>query len=205
VSTSRSAQYHHGDLREALIAAALAILEEGGDPNALTLREAARRAGVSAMAPYRHFADKQALLAAVAEIGFARLGAALTEADSHPDRSEALLGQGVAYVAFATQHPALFRLMFGGAIGERPATLEGADRAAYDVMARRVGDLVPAEIADDFALRCWATAHGLASLAVEGQLARFPVPLPDLTRRILSVAGGPGKNHNSAAIPDPVQ
>ncbi|WP_162249966.1 TetR/AcrR family transcriptional regulator [Methylobacterium sp. Leaf456] len=83
MSTSRPAKagYHHGELREALVAAGLAILEEGGDPASLGLREAARRAGVSAMAPYRHFSDKDALLAAVATVGFERLRADLAAAD----------------------------------------------------------------------------------------------------------------------------
>lgn len=83
MSTSPSAKagYHHGGLREALVEAGLAILEEGGDPASLGLREAARRAGVSAMAPYRHFPDKDALLAAVATVGFERLRAALEAAD----------------------------------------------------------------------------------------------------------------------------
>ncbi|WP_342154165.1 TetR/AcrR family transcriptional regulator [Methylorubrum sp. SB2] len=83
MSTSRPAKagYHHGELREALVAAGLAILEEGGDPASLGLREAARRAGVSAMAPYRHFSDKDALLAAVATVGFERLRVDLEAAD----------------------------------------------------------------------------------------------------------------------------
>ena len=73
--------YHHGDLRSALVEAGLAILAESGDAGALSLREAARRAGVSAMAPYRHFADKEALLAAIATVGFERLAAAQREAE----------------------------------------------------------------------------------------------------------------------------
>ena len=83
MSTSRPAKagYHHGELRETLVAAGLAILEEGGDPASLGLREAARRAGVSAMAPYRHFSDKDALLAAVATVGFDRLRVDLEAAD----------------------------------------------------------------------------------------------------------------------------
>lgn len=83
MSTSPSARggYHHGGLREALVEAGLTILAEGGDPASLGLREAARRAGVSAMAPYRHFPDKDALLAAVATVGFERLRAALEAAD----------------------------------------------------------------------------------------------------------------------------
>jgi AcrR family transcriptional regulator len=101
VSTSRPAKagYHHGELREALVAAGLAILEEGGDPGSLGLREAARRAGVSAMAPYRHFSDKDALLSAVAAVGFERLRADLEAADqgaSPPPCGEEVGGGGGA-------------------------------------------------------------------------------------------------------------
>ena len=189
VSTSKSnAAYHHGDLRDALIAAALAILEAGGDPAALSLREAARRAGVSAMAPYRHFPDKEALLSAVATIGFARLGDALRQADRSPDPQEALLGQGVAYVAFACANPSLFRLMFGTALAARRADATVSERV-YAVMATRVAAVMEKPAAsDDWAMCCWATAHGLASLAVDGQLAHTgeaPAALADRVLRLL--------------------
>lgn len=190
VSTSKSkAAYHHGDLRDALIAAALAILEAGGDPASLSLREAARRAGVSAMAPYRHFPDKEALLSAVATIGFARLGEALRQADGSPDPQEALVGQGVAYVAFACANPSLFRLMFGTALAARRAE-PTASGGAYAVMATRVAALEKPATSDDWAMCCWATAHGLASLAVDGQLAytgEAPSALADRVLRLLRV------------------
>src|ERR1700709_2099096 len=98
VSTSGAKKsYHHGDLRDALIGAALEILEEGGLA-ALSLREAARRAGVSPMAPYRHFADKEALLAGVAAVGFERFADALRQGDTQPGAQEALIAQGAAFV-----------------------------------------------------------------------------------------------------------
>ena len=187
VSTSKSkvTAYHHGDLRDALIAAALAILEEGGDPAALSLREAARRAGVSAMAPYRHFADKDGLLAAVAGIGFARLAEALRAADRSQDPFDALVGQGVAYVAFACAHPSLFRLMFGKALADHSAPVSTKGQTAYSVMATRVGGMTAPSQADDWALCCWATAHGLASLAVDGKLADRGAPPAVLAERVL--------------------
>lgn len=195
VSTSKSkpTTYHHGDLRGALIAAALAILEEGGDPAALSLREAARRAGVSAMAPYRHFVDKEALLAAVAMVGFERLGVALREADRSKIPIEALVGQGVAYVAFACANPSLFRLMFGTALAARHGEVSTTGDSAYAVMANRVGAMNKPEKADDWAICCWATAHGIASLAVDGQLAytgEAPTVLADRVLRLLGADRG---------------
>lgn len=190
VATVR-ASYHHGDLRAALVAAGLAILEEGVDPSVLSLREAARRAGVSAMAPYRHFDDKDALLAALATVGFERLGAALRAADVGDDGRAALRAQGVAYVAFACAHPALFRLMFGARSPSKTGALLAAERATFDVLAGRVAGLMGAASAEtvaDEALAKWALVHGLAMLAVDGQLAMFATPVPDLAARITAIA-----------------
>jgi AcrR family transcriptional regulator len=109
--------YHHGDLRVALLASAAELLDEGG-PEAVSLRECARRAGVSHAAPYRHFATKEALLLALAEEGFDGLAAAGDEAMRRVrDPRERLDAYGVAYVHFALEHPARFRLMFAGALG----------------------------------------------------------------------------------------
>ena len=174
-SGSSKGAYHHGELREALVAAGLSILEEGGDPSALGLREAARRAGVSAMAPYRHFPDKEALLAAVATVGFERLSAALESADRRGEgeeaKREALYAQGEAYVAFACAQPGLFRLMFAArASGSRPQDLCDASAAAYAVLSDRVATLVPPATAAEEALRSWALVHGIASLVVDGMV-----------------------------------
>lgn len=137
-------------------------LEEGDTD--ISLRQIARMTGVSAMAPYRHFPDKQALMKAVTERGFAMLGERLREADSNPDHREALLAQGLAYIAFARERPALFRLMFGSAGGHPPPTHD----SAYGVLVARVGSLVPGYVRDEAALLCWATVHGLATLALDG-------------------------------------
>src|SRR5215471_8129307 len=116
--------YHHPDLRQALISSALELLSEVGVAG-LSLRAAARRAKVSAMAPYRHFADKEALLAAVAEYGFHQLAARLTVATAKAaDPRARLAAGGVAYVVFAHDEPSLFKLMFGPTIqnkSEHPA------------------------------------------------------------------------------------
>ncbi len=173
-SGSSKGAYHHGELREALVAAGLSILEEGGDPSALGLREAARRAGVSAMAPYRHFPDKEALLAAVATVGFERLRGVLERADrggEGKEAREALYAQGEAYVAFACTQPGLFRLMFAARSGDaRPQALCDASAAAYAVLSDRVAALVPPVVASEEALRSWALVHGIASLVVDGMV-----------------------------------
>ena len=187
--SSKKLGYHHGDLREALVEAGLAILGEGGDPAALSLREASRRAGVSAMAPYRHFPDKEALLAAVAAVGFERLRAALLEADRDPDPFEALVAQGVAYVAQACADPAMFRLMFGTAMGGKHPVLATASDRAYGVMKHRVAGMVPPDDGDAWALHCWATAHGLAVLAVGGLLVHHGEAPTALADRVLRLTG----------------
>ena len=163
----------------------LAILAEGGGPAAISLREVARRAGVSAMAPYRHFADKAALLAAIAAVGFERLTVAQLTADAHGDAREALVGQGIAYVEFACANPALFRLMFGAGAAERTGELAEIGRRSLDVLARRVAGMVPAEEAETATLLCWAQAHGLASLAVDGQLGDKGEPPQAIAARVL--------------------
>jgi AcrR family transcriptional regulator len=174
MSTSRS--YHHGNLRLALIEAALELLSEGGT-EALSLRAVARRAGVSAMAPYRHFADKEALLAAVAAHGFDRLEATLSAADSGAtDPRGALAAQGAAYVRFACDDPALFRLMFGAARPRNSPELGSAGDAAYAMLARRVASFCLESERDDVALTCWSVVHGLASLLVDGQLRQDTSP-----------------------------
>lgn len=151
--------------------AGLSILEEGGDPSDLGLREAARRAGVSAMAPYRHFPDKEALLAAVATVGFERLRGALERADRGGEGKEALYAQGEAYVAFACAQPGLFRLMFAARSGgARPQALCEASAVAYAVLSDRVAALVPPTVAAEEALRSWALVHGIASLIIDGMV-----------------------------------
>ena len=109
--TTSARTYHHGNLREALLTAAESALASGGD---LSLRALARQVGVSHAAPRRHFADKQALLDALAEDGFVRLGRALREAIAEGDFEARLLGFARAYVAFAVEHAALLDLMWAG-------------------------------------------------------------------------------------------
>lgn len=184
---AEKAGYHHGALREALVDAGLAILAEGGNPAALSLREAARRAGVSAMAPYRHFPDKEALLAAVAAVGFERLATRLGHADAGATGRAALVAQGQAYVAFALAEPALFRLMFGAVLAKDGTGKSREGETAFSVLADRVGTTTSPAERETVALHCWALVHGLASLALDGLIDRDPAVLERTVRDVLAV------------------
>jgi AcrR family transcriptional regulator len=153
-------------LRAALIAAALAILEaESEEP---TLRAVARAAGVSAMAPYRHFPDKAGLLAAVADRGFEMLRSALIIADDQPDARDALFAQGMAFIDFARTHPALFRLMYSHQYGH--AGMD-AVQGSYEVLARRVAGIVPAHAVAAASLACRSLVQGMATIELSSRLA----------------------------------
>lgn len=152
-------------LRTTLIAAALKILEEEGEEP--SLRAVARAAGVSAMAPYRHFSDKADLMAAVANHGFETLGSALVRADDQPGAEQALFAQGMAFIDFARANPALFRLMYSHQYGNADT---GAVRATYEVLFKRVAAIRPAQ-ATAAALACRSLVQGLAAIAVAGRLA----------------------------------
>ena len=177
--TMSTSPYHHGDLRRVLIEAGIGRLRAGG-VGGLTLRGVARLAGVSATAPYRHFADKEALLAAIAAEGFDRLRAAVETADTSTRGMEALRAQGVAYVRFAREEPALFRLMFGAGTGrDNPPAA-----SAFGVLRARITTLVPADRAEIAALSAWSMVHGLACLLIDG---RIDPPDPEaLVRAVLA-------------------
>lgn len=153
-------------LREALIAAALDLLEaEKEEPS---LRAVARAAGVSAMAPYNHFRDKASLMAAVAHHGFETLLGLLTSADGDADPREALIAQGIAFVEFARANPALFRLMYGHQYGG--ANAEAVWRT-YTILAERVASIVSPEIVAPATLACRSLVQGMATIALDGRLA----------------------------------
>lgn len=176
--------YHHGDLRAALIAAALALLEEEGLA-ALSLRALARRAGVSAMAPYHHFATRAALIAAVAAAGFDRLFdeklAALAAAGDDP--IERLVAGTGGYVAFVVANPALYRLMASAELADRgdhpglakSAAVPRASLATLVAEARARGRLGNAE-PGDVAMQLWGLAHGLGQLAIDGYARGIDMP-----------------------------
>ena len=172
--------YHHGDLKDQLVAAAEAIILERG-VEGFTLREAARRAGVSPAAPAHHFKDAKGLLAEVALRGFRDFGAALTAADvsGGKDPGARLREQGLAYVRFALAHPARFQLMFTHAKydiaypglrdtgGRAFQVLDGAVRAAAKL---KEGEAMPPEVFG-FLLANWSIVHGFAHLALGGEFS----------------------------------
>jgi AcrR family transcriptional regulator len=143
--------------------AATEILEEQG-VTALSLREVARRAGVSHNAPYRHFADRDALLAALAAEGFARLGDVLGGAQGPRARGE-------AYVRFALEHPQRFRLMFGGLLRlDAHPGLRAAAARTYDGLVRAFAPLAGPQGAPFAAAAAWSLVHGLAQLLLDGHV-----------------------------------
>lgn len=177
--------YHHGNLREALIRAALKLIAEKG-PGGLTFADAARAAGVSSAAPYRHFRDRDALLADVARLGFELLEAALARAwdDGAPDPRAAFSQVGRAYLAFARAEPAYYAAMFeaGVPLDADPALRQAADRAfgVLRTACEAVCALLPKEQRPPalmMALHVWALSHGIAALFARGDAGRRKLPM----------------------------
>lgn len=174
--------YHHGDLRAACVRAARELLEEGGG-GGLSLRAVARRAGVSPTAPYRHYEDRDALVSAVAAEGYRELAGHLMAAHPAPSAADDLAAVAVAYVRFALERPALFRVMFA-----EPCDYANAERvAAVADITQYVGDLVARAFpgADVVALSTavWGLVHGLAFLHLDGKLdASTPEMVDDRVR-----------------------
>lgn len=171
----RRDSYHHGDLKRALTSAALSLVAEKG-PKGFTLTEAARRAGVSAAAPYRHFADKAELLATVAEQGFNELHADLAAAaDRAFDPKERVVELGRVYVRWAVAHPDHYQVMFGGqSLKEKNSSLAAAGEQAFgdllDVITNcQEAGIVQGQDPRDIAAPLWSLVHGIASLAIGGQ------------------------------------
>ena len=177
--------YHHGNLREALVEAALALIGEKG-PAGFTIAEAARLAGVSPGAPYRHFRDAEALLAEVALRGFELFAAALTAAwdGGRPSALRAFEAVGRAYLAFARDAPAYYAAMFEARIAfdSHPGLLAAGDRAFAIVReaAERLTAGLPAARRPPplmVALHVWALSHGIASLFVRADPSRRKLPM----------------------------
>ncbi|UYN98795.1 MAG: TetR/AcrR family transcriptional regulator [Devosia sp.] len=167
-TSSENSPYHHGNLRQALLEAALVILEQRGEAG-LGLRDLARAVGVSAAAPYRHFDSRMALLEALAVTGFQRFSARMEAvAAGHP--AEPMAAMGKTYVLFALEQPNLFRLMFSPQLKKdgRPGLRMAAD-TAFDTLRHVVGGDVSAGRIK--ALSAWAKVHGLAVLLLDGQIA----------------------------------
>ncbi|KJV09294.1 hypothetical protein VZ95_12360 [Elstera litoralis] len=172
--TLKTPRYHHGDLRGALIAAGRAILEEGG-PSALSLREAARRAGVSHAAPRHHFPSLQHFLGDCAADGFDEFTEALTvAAASGQSPAEALVAMGRAYVRFAEANRAMFRLMFNrDTVGEHSQALLAAATRAYSTLVEAVRAVDTTVSQDELNYRIasiWSIVHGYAHLSLEEKI-----------------------------------
>ncbi|WP_020409092.1 TetR/AcrR family transcriptional regulator [Hahella ganghwensis] len=167
--------YHHGNLRQELLEKALEQLKQVG-PDKVSLRALARDIGVSQTAPYRHFSDKNALLAALAAQGYQELTrATLAASENCEDSAQKMLQAGLAYIHFARHHPELYKLMFGPVIEcplEYPDLAE-AGQGAFKVIMAICEEGVQAEMfvnqdASLIAHSIWAMVHGIASLWIDG-------------------------------------
>jgi AcrR family transcriptional regulator len=163
------ATYHHGDLRAALVRAAMQLLEESGETE-LSLRAVARRAGVSAAAPYRHYADREALVSAVAAVGYRELAERLAAAHPSPSTPEQLASVAIAYVQFALERPALFRIMFGEPCDRDNDERVAATAAVSQYVRAIVERTFPQADTEALATAIWALVHGLAFLHLDGKL-----------------------------------
>lgn len=159
--------YHHGDLRAALVAAGMAMLE-AGEP--FSLRALARQAGVSPTAPYRHFADRDALESALAVQGLRDLMSDLTAGHGVPKSASDVTEVGVRYVRFALRRPALFRLTFARPCDDRDDERVQAAAVLRDYLAAVMTAVFPDADADALATAGWSLAHGLAFLHLDGKL-----------------------------------
>jgi AcrR family transcriptional regulator len=177
--------YHHGNLREALVRAALDLIAQKG-PAGFTFADAARWAGVSSAAPYRHFRDRDALLADVARRGFELFETALLRAwdDGNPDPYRAFENVGRAYLHFARNEPAYYSAMFEAGVSlDVDAALRDAAARAFEVLRRASERLcagLPAERRPPalmMSLHIWAMSHGIASLFARGDAGRRPLPM----------------------------
>ena len=177
--------YHHGNLREALIDAALNLIAQKG-PAGFTFADAARSAGVSSAAPYRHFRDRDALIADVARRGFELFAAHLDRAwdDGRPEPFGAFESVGRAYLAFARDEPAYYSAMFeaGLSFDGDPALRQAADRSF--AVLRRASEMLCARLPPEkrppslmMSLHVWALAHGIASLFARGDGGRRRLPM----------------------------
>jgi AcrR family transcriptional regulator len=177
--------YHHGDLKEALMRAALELIAEKG-PFGFTFADAARWAGVSPAAPYRHFSDRDELMADVAKRGFELFEQALSKAwdEGKPEPIAAFERIGKAYLAFARKEPAYYSAMFEAGVPlNKNAELRAAGDRAFAVL-RTAAEQIAARASDGkrppaamMALHVWALSHGIASLFARGDDARRSLPM----------------------------
>ena len=194
-TASKDRPYHHGDLRAALIQAAIQEVERSG-PQAVSLKALARALGVSQPAPFRHFADRDALLSAVAVEGFRAFTRALEEAEGAPNTT-ALASMANAYVRFGREHSGLYRLMFGSRLlADAPpdSELQQAALRSFRLLENQIA-LSSHGPARRKSLGTWAALHGLVLLDHERLLAGAlaeNVPIESLVDDVVKAAGGHG-------------
>jgi len=188
-----SRNYHHGDLRNALIVAAAQLIEEAGCPD-FSISDAARRAGVSAAAPYRHFKDRDDLLDAVSQLCFIGLAdSVLRTRDQHDMGSrECIIALGLAYIKYVADRPAFYQLMWNEQQHMPGDDPEAINRPGFTIFLEAVQAWCNRQhFADvdalDLAVKMWALAHGLAVLNINGKLAVF-LPEADVFEMLRSSA-----------------
>lgn len=173
-------KYHHGDLRNTLLALGTEMLSEAGVA-ALSLRKLAQRAGVSHNAPYQHFPDKESLLAAIAEQGFRLLGEAMDSAQAnptYPDPIERLIATGQSYVTFALNHPAHYQVMFGPLNNDAYPDLKAT---SHDTLAKLINIVAALQASGhlrptpplDLAATIWSCMHGLSAILIANKLPDY--------------------------------
>lgn len=197
------ASYHHGDLRHALLAAGLELAAEAG-PDAVVLREATRRVGVSPNAAYRHFADREALLAAVCDAAQAALAeeidaefALVSVSDPITQARGHLRAVGTAYVRFALDQPGLFRTAFFVPAdleeAAKPTRAGAGGRTPFELLGDSLDEMVacgvmPAERRPQAEFLAWSSVHGLAMLLIDGPLRALPRDQADaVTQRVIDM------------------
>lgn len=198
-------RYHHGDLRTALVDAAVAMAEQEGF-EAITTRALARKLGVSHAAPGRHFADRRALLAEVASATYERFARALEQAAEGERGPAALSAMGRAYVRFGVDHPALLQLMFSQQLGELdpwPESLAATSERAYAVLRSGVRAALGARASDEKvelgAFVAWSFVHGAVTLYRDGRI-RHSLPVRGRRQAFLAMADAAGEAATRAVM-----
>lgn len=190
-STEPARSYHHGNLREALLLKGLALLESSENAD-ISLRELAREVGVSANAAYRHFANKDALLLAMSSEGFTRFTQGQDEAlrnGKTPMEQYRLAGR--AYIDFACQNPALYRLMFGRfSASHRTDDAESAGNIAFQGLIKMIAAVLQADPkspqVNGAAIHAWSLVHGLCTLILDGQFDHHPEPIDQIINDVFA-------------------
>ncbi len=195
VDPSTEGKYHHGNLRDALLAGALLMLESGAGES-FSLRELARQVGVSANAPYRHFPSKDALLLAMIAEGFTRMTAAQMAAQNAASAQQAsaadvFMAAGLAYIQFARSNPGLFRLMFGAFaaanFSEEKSTAANNAYANLTLgMAASIGKPADDPAVTLSAIHAWGLVHGLSQLIIDHQFDTKTADVDQLIKDVLS-------------------